>query len=82
MHFMHATHPHALHACTPCRAGVRSEPRYIVSGAPAITGGTGFVSTLSLMSKFGGLRRRRAPGCMRLLAAEARRQGCFVQRMC
>lgn len=35
------------------RAGVRSEPRYVVSGAPAITGGTGFVSTLSLMSKFG-----------------------------
>ena len=34
------------------RAGVRSEPRYVVSGAPAATGGTGFVATLSLMSKF------------------------------
>ncbi|KIZ07612.1 hypothetical protein MNEG_0342 [Monoraphidium neglectum] len=35
------------------RSNVRSEARYVVSGAPAITGGTGFVSTLSLMSKFG-----------------------------
>ncbi|KAI8477283.1 MAG: hypothetical protein J3K34DRAFT_455368 [Monoraphidium minutum] len=34
------------------RGGVRSEARYVVSGAPPVTGGTGFVATLSLMSKF------------------------------
>jgi hypothetical protein len=39
------------------RGAVRSEPRYVVSGAPSLTGGTGFVSTLSLMSRFGELRR-------------------------
>ncbi|KIZ06344.1 hypothetical protein MNEG_1608 [Monoraphidium neglectum] len=34
------------------RGLVRSEARYVVSGAPALTRGMGFVSTLSLMSKF------------------------------
>ncbi|GBG00176.1 hypothetical protein Rsub_12933 [Raphidocelis subcapitata] len=34
------------------RGGVRSEARYVASGDAAVTGGTGFVATLSLMSKF------------------------------
>ena len=35
------------------RGDVRSDVRYVVSGEPNITGGTGFVSTLSLMARFG-----------------------------
>ncbi|GBF91542.1 hypothetical protein Rsub_04282 [Raphidocelis subcapitata] len=34
------------------RGAVRSEARYVVSGEPTITGGTGFVATLSLMARF------------------------------
>ena len=40
---------------------VRSEARYVVSGEPTITGGTGFVATLSLMARFG-----EAPGAVQV----------------
>jgi hypothetical protein len=43
------------------RGAVRSEARYVVSGAPALTGGTGFMATLSLMARFG--ERTCAYGC-------------------
>lgn len=46
------------------RGMVRSEVRYAVSGAPALTGGTGFVSTLSLMAKFGEGSGSQGAGCM------------------
>lgn len=54
----HWSKPLQLHAppagcLCPCRAGVRSDVRYVVSAEPRMTGGTGFVSTLSLMSRFG-----------------------------
>jgi hypothetical protein len=40
--------------CLPsCRAGVRSEARYIVSFEPEVTAGTGFVGSLSLIAKVG-----------------------------
>lgn len=37
-----------------CRAGFRSEARYVVSNDTAASGGTGFVNTLAFAVTFGG----------------------------
>lgn len=46
-----------------CRAGVRSEARYIASFEPTVTSGTGFVSSLSLIAKIGKHVNKKWLGC-------------------